>query len=56
MYVLGHVLLVTIPYSGCSLRGAISANLQLSHLEVIFAIIKLANHGKVFRGKINLRA
>ena len=45
-----------IPYSGYNLRGAISANHQIFHLEVIFAIIKFANHSMVFRGKINLRA
>ena len=33
-----------IPYSGYNLRGAISANHQISYLEVIFAIIKFANH------------
>ena len=44
-----------ILYSGYNLRGAISANHQISHLEVIFAIIKFANHSMVLRGKINLR-
>ena len=33
-----------IPYSGYNLRGAIFANHQISHLAVIFAIIKFANH------------
>ena len=33
-----------LPYSGYNLRGAISANHQISYLEVIFAIIKFANH------------
>ena len=45
-----------IPYSGYNLRGAISANHQISHLEVIFAIIEFANHSMVLRGHINLRA
>ena len=40
-----------IPYSGYNLRGAISVNHQISHLEVIFAIIKFANYGMVLRGK-----
>ena len=35
---------VKLPYSGYNLRGAIFANHQISHLAVIFAIIKLANH------------
>ena len=35
---------VDIPYSGYNLRGAIFANHQISHLAVIFAIIKFANH------------
>ena len=33
-----------IPYSGYNLRGAIFAIHQISHLAVIFAIIKFANH------------
>ena len=45
-----------VPYSGYNLRGAISANHQISHLEVIFAIINFANHSIVLRGRINLRA
>ena len=45
-----------IPYSGYNLQGTISANHQISHLEVIFAIIKFANHSMVLRGCINLRA
>ena len=36
-----------LPYSGYKLRGAISANHQISHLEVIFAIVKFANHSMV---------
>ena len=44
-----------VPYSGYNLRGAISANHQISHLEVTFAITKFANHGMVLRGRINLR-
>ena len=39
------VSLQELPYSGYNLRGAISANHQISHLEVIFASIKFANHG-----------
>ena len=45
-----------VPYSGYNLRGAISANHQISHLEVIFAIIKFANHSMVLGGQVNLRA
>ena len=37
--------ILNIPYSGYNLQGAISVNHQISHLEVIFAIIKFANHG-----------
>ena len=37
-----------IPYSGYNLRGAISANHQISYLEVIFTIIKFANHSVTF--------
>ena len=33
-----------ISYSGYNLRGAISANHQISLLEVIFATVKFANH------------
>ena len=33
-----------IPYSGYNLRGAIFVNHQISHLAVIFAIVKFANH------------
>ena len=33
-----------IPYSGYNLQGAIFANHQISHLAVIFAIVKVANH------------
>ena len=50
MYYLGeneHINLGVVPYSGYNLRGTISANHQISHLEVIFAIIKFANHGMV---------
>ena len=36
-----------ILYSGYNLRGAISANHQIFHLEVIFAIVKFANHSMV---------
>ena len=36
-----------IPYSGYNLRGAISAKHQIPHLEVIFAVIKFANHSMV---------
>ena len=32
-------------YSGYNLRGAISANHQISLLEVIIATVKFANHG-----------
>ena len=39
-----------LPYSGYNLRGAIS------HLEVMFAIIKFANHSILLRGQINLSA
>ena len=45
-----------IPYSGYNLQGVISANHQISYLEVIFAIIKFANHSMVLRGQINSRA
>ena len=45
-----------IPYSGYNLRGAISASHQISHLEVIFVIIKFANHSMLLRDQINLRA
>ena len=45
-----------IPYSGYNLRGAISANHQIFHLEVIFAVIKFANHSMVLCGQINLCA
>ena len=55
-YINMHEYLHNIPYSGYNLLGAISANHQISHLEVIFAIIKFANHSIVLRGKINLRA
>ena len=34
-----------LPYN---LRGAISANHQISYLEVIFTIIKFANHSVTF--------
>ena len=47
---------MNIPYSGYNLRGEISANHQISHLEVIFAIIKFANQSMVLRGQINLHA
>ena len=40
-----------ILYSGYNLRGAISAKHQISHLEVIFAIVKLANHGMVYMAR-----
>ena len=33
-----------IPYSGYNLRGAFFANHQISHLAVIFAIVKFADH------------
>ena len=52
MYVAIHV--VILSYSEYNLRGEISANHQISHVEVIFAIIKFANHGMVLRGKVNL--
>ena len=42
------VAIVIVPYSGYNLRGAISANYQISYLEVIFAIIKFANHSVTF--------
>ena len=45
-----------VPYSGYNLRGAISANHQISYLEVIFASIKFVNLSMVLRGQINLRA
>ena len=35
---------IRILYSGYNLQGIIFANHQISHLAVIFAIIKLANH------------
>ena len=38
---------MAIPYSGYNLRGAISANHQISHLEVIFAIVKFVNYSMV---------
>ena len=41
-----NLLSTLIPYSGYNLRGAIFANHQISHLAVIFAIIKFANHRK----------
>ena len=47
---------VCIPYSGYNLRGTIFANHQISHLEVMFAIIKFANYSMVLLGQINLRA
>ena len=34
------------------MQGTISANHQISHLEVIFVIIKFANHGMVLCDKI----
>ena len=37
-----------LPYSGYNLRGAISANHQIFHLEVIFAIVKFTNHSMDF--------
>ena len=40
----GHFCIVILPYSGYNLRGAISANHQISLLEVIFAIAKFASH------------
>ena len=43
--------MIVIPYSGYNLRDAISANHQISHLEVIFAIMKFANHGMVLRAR-----
>ena len=33
-----------LPYSGYNLRGTIFANHQISHVTVIFAIKKFANH------------
>ena len=33
-----------LSYSGYNLRGTFFANHQISHLAVIFAIIKFANH------------
>ena len=33
-----------LPYSRYNLQGTISANHQISLLEVIFAIVKFANH------------
>ena len=41
-----------IPYSGYNLRGAISANHQVSLLEVIFAIVKFANHSMVCMARL----
>ena len=41
-----------IPYSGYNLRGAISANHQISHPVVIFTIVKFANHSMVFMARI----
>ena len=35
---------IYVPYSGHDLRGAFFANHQISHLAVIFAIVKFANH------------
>ena len=42
-YILVEIL-VELPYSWYNLRGAIFANHQISHLAVIFAIVKFANH------------
>ena len=36
--------LAHVPYSGYNLRGTIFANHQISHLAVIFGIVKFANH------------
>ena len=44
--------LYAVPYSRCNFRGTISANHQISHLEVIFAIVKFANHSMVFVGRL----
>ena len=61
-YYNNHIIIPTtfhytiIPYSRYNLRGAISANHQISHLKVIFTIIKFANHSMVLRGGINLCA
>ena len=37
-----------LPCSGYNLRGTISANHQISRLEVIFTIVKFVNHSMVF--------
>ena len=42
-----------VPYSGYNLRGAISANHQIYLLEVIFAIVKFANHSMVCVARSN---
>ena len=52
---LDQLLSICVSNGGYNLRGAISADHQLSHLEVIFAIIKFAKHDMVLNGKINLR-
>ena len=45
--------LLKVPYSGYNLRGAISANHQISPLEVIFTIVKFANQGMVCMARSN---
>ena len=44
---------LALPYSGYNLRGAISANHQISLLEVIFAIVKFANYSMVCLARSN---
>ena len=47
MCALQSIVIINLPYSGYNLQGAISANHQISLLEVIFAIVKFAKHSMV---------